>query len=459
MSRSPLVLRALRWAVPLGLVLIASSLIATSRRLDAYSHSPFPVAATHPYALVVHLGSLPTEDVVAAHPGRLETIPVEVAVERGRTLAQMLDDLGIAPGESQAVVAAFRKRCDLRRLHPGDTLSALLTADSEPTGFALALGDRGRVEVSRTPDGSWQSRWHEYRRERRVRLASGTLDGSLTGALAQSGAPVELAYKMADVLQWDLDFNRDLRQGDRFEVLYEEVLVRGQPAGVGDVLALSYENRGQTLEAYRYGDQPAYYDPEGRPLQKMFLRSPLRFSHITSRFSLHRFHPVLHAYRPHYGIDYHATVGTPVRATARGTVIFAGRSGGAGNMVKLRHANGYMTAYLHLSRFAHGVRRGDRVAQGEVIAYTGATGLVTGPHLDYRVQKNGRWINPQSLKAVAAEPLRQSEIGDFLTWRDALRESLTTGRPPAGLDLSEPDLRMAEAGSGADGPGARSTGG
>ena len=151
-----------------------------------------------------------------------------------------------------------------------------------------------------------------------------------------------------------------------------------------------------------------------------------------------------------------------MRATARGTVIFAGRNGGAGNMVKLRHANGYETAYLHLSRFAHGVRRGARVAQGEVIAYTGATGLVTGPHLDYRVQKNGRWVNPQSLKAVAAEPLHQGEIDDFLAWRDALRESLVTGRPPAGLDLHEPDLRVAEAGpsqGGSAGHGARSAGG
>lgn len=459
MSRSPLVLRALRWAVPFGLVLVAGSLIATSRRLDAYSRSPFPLAATHPYRLVAQLGPLPIEDVVAAQPGQLEPIPVQVEVERGRTLAQMLGDLGVEPGEGQAVVAAFRKRCDLRRLHPGDTLSATLQGDSGPTGFALGLGDQGRVEVSRGADGSWQSRWHGYRRERRVLLAKGTVDGSLTEALAESGAPVELAYKMADVLQWDLDFNRDLRQGDRFEVLYEEILVRGRPAGVGDVLALSYENRGQTLEAYRYGDQPAYYDAEGRPLQKMFLRSPLRFSHITSRFSLHRFHPVLHVYRPHYGIDYHATVGTPVRATARGTVVFAGRRGGAGNMVKLRHANGYETAYLHLSRFAHGVRRGARVAQGEVIAYTGATGLVTGPHLDYRVQKNGRWINPLSLKAVAGEPLRQSQIGDFLAWRDALRESLVTGKPPAGLDLHDPEVRVAEASPGSAGAGAHSTGG
>lgn len=459
MSRSPLVLRALRWVVPLGLLLVAGSLVATSRRLDAYSRSPFPLSPTPPYSRVVHLGPSPVGDTVAVQPGRAEAVPVAIEVERGRTLDQMLRHLGMDPGECQAVVAAFREQCDLRRLHPGDTLSAFLTADSRPTSFSLEIGDRGRVEVSREGDGSWRSRWREFRRERRVRLASGTVDESLTGALARSGAPAELAYKMADVLQWDLDFNRDLRRGDRFEVLYEEVFVRGQPSAVGDVLALTYENRGQTLEAYRYGDEPAYYDAEGRPLQKMFLRSPLRFSRVTSRFSRHRFHPVLHAYRPHYGVDYHADVGTPVRATARGTVIFAGRSGGAGNMVKLRHANGYLTAYLHLSRFAHGVRRGARVAQGEVIAYTGATGLVTGPHLDYRVQKNGRWIDPMSLKAVAAEPLDRSQQGDFLAWRDTLRESLATGRPPAGLEKSESGVRVASADSGPDDSGARSAGG
>ncbi len=445
MSRSPLVLRALRWVVPVGLLLLAGSLITTSRRLDAYARSPFPVSPTPSYPRVASLGTSPREAVVPADASHLAPIPVEIEVQRGRTLFQMLGGLGMEPTENQAVVAAFRERCDLRQLHPGDTLSAFLSADSRPLGFALEVGDRGRVEVSRERDGSWRSGWHEYARERRLRLASGTVDGSLTEAVAQSGAPPVLAYKMADVLQWDLDFNRDLRQGDRFEVLYEEVLVRGQPTEVGPVLALSYENRGQTLEAYRYGDEPAYYDAQGRPLQKMFLRSPLRFSRITSHFSLHRFHPVLHVYRPHYGVDYHADVGTPVHSTARGTVVFAGRSGGSGNMVKIRHPNGYVTAYLHLSRFAHGTRPGARVEQGQVIAYSGATGLATGPHLDYRVQRDGRWIDPLSLKSVAAEPLGRSDLGDFLAWRDTLRESLVTGQPPAGLATREDELRVASA--------------
>ncbi len=451
MSRSPLVSLVLRWAVPLGLLLVAGSLVTTSRRLDAYTRSPFPLSPTASFAELANLASTPAEDAVAVASARMAPVPVEIEIESGRTLDQMLGEIGLGPAESQAVVAAFREHCDLRRLHPGDTFSAYLTSEARPTGFALEVGNQGRVEVSLDRDGGWRSGFRTYRRERRLRLASGTIDGSLTEAVARSGAPTALAYKMADVLQWDLDFTRDLRQGDRFEVLYEEVLVGGQPTTVGDVLALSFENRGQTLEAYRFGDDPSYYDAQGRPLQKMFLRSPLSFTRITSRFSLHRFHPVLHVYRPHYGVDYHAAVGTPVHATARGTVLFAGRSGGSGNMVKIRHANGYVTAYLHLSRFARGVRSGARVNQGQVIAYSGATGLATAPHLDYRVQKSGHWIDPLSLKAVAAEALDRSDLDAFLAWRDALRESLVTGRPPAGLVNGEGEMRLASAASEADG--------
>jgi murein DD-endopeptidase MepM/ murein hydrolase activator NlpD len=271
--------------------------------------------------------------------------------------------------------------------------------------------------------------------------------------VVDAGAPAELAFAMAEVLQWDLDFNRDLRRGDRFEVLFEEVFLDGRARGVGDVLALTYQNRGQLLEAYRFGDEPAYYDGDGRPLQKMFLRSPLPFTRVTSRFSHRRFHPVLKTYRPHYGVDYGAPVGTPVRATARGTVLSAGWSGGGGKMVKLRHANGYLTAYLHLSGFAAGIRAGARVAQGDVIGYVGATGLATAAHLDYRVQHGGRWIDPMELKGVEAEPLGQGDLQAFAAWRDALRESLASGAQPRfGPDPRGRDLRLASGdGERADG--------
>ncbi len=172
--------------------------------------------------------------------------------------------------------------------------------------------------------------------------------------------------------------------------------------GLGRVLALRYLQPRRTLEVFHYGDGDAYYDADGRPLEKMFLRAPLPYSRVTSPFSARRFHPVLKIARPHYGVDYGAPVGTPVRVTANGTVVSAGWDGGGGKTVKVRHANGFLTAYLHLSRFASGISAGARVSQGEVIAYVGATGLATGPHLDYRVQQNGRWIDPLSLKSVPA---------------------------------------------------------
>ena len=193
---------------------------------------------------------------------------------------------------------------------------------------------------------------------------------------------------------------------------------------------LVYDNQGRRHEAYRWDESGTYYDGEGRPLRKMFLRSPLRYSRITSLFSQHRFHPVLKAYRPHYGVDYGAPVGTPVEVTANGEVLFAGWDRGGGNVVKVRHAGGYVTAYLHLSRFAAGIRPGARVRQGEVIAYTGATGLASGPHLDYRVKHDDEWIDPLTLKSVRDEPIPTYKLAAFRSWRNGLLAGFATGVAP-----------------------------
>src|SRR6185369_12629659 len=188
-------------------------------------------------------------------------------------------------------------------------------------------------------------------------------------------------------------------------------------------------NQGRRHEAYHWDDSGTYYDGEGRPLKKMFLRSPLRYSRITSMFTQSRFHPVLHTYRPHYGVDYGAPVGTPVEVTANGEVISAGWGGG-GNVVKVRHTGGYVTAYLHLSRFASGIRAGARVHQGDVIAFTGATGLASGPHLDYRVKLHDEWIDPLSLKGVRADPIPTFKLASFHTWRNQLLSAFQTGAVP-----------------------------
>lgn len=455
MSRSPLTRRLLRVVVPFGLALAAFALASTTRSLEAFSSSPYPLSKTPSFRPELTLRSVPPGEAPVGD--RVHRVPVVRFLERGQTLETLLTDWELDRVEAHAVIAAFREEADLRRLRPGTRVAAYLDPAGSPGAFELEVDDRGRAVVTRDgdEDATWTSRFVPFLEERKPRTVRGTLDGSLIAAVTEGGAPEALAYRMADVLQWDLDFNRDLRQGDRFEVLYEEVFRDGRPAGPGDVLALVYENRGDRLEAYRFGDEPVYYDAEGRPLRKMFLRSPLPFSRVTSRFSHKRFHPVLKTYRPHYGVDYGAPTGTPIRVTARGTVVSAGWDRGGGRTVKVRHANGYLTAYLHLSKFAGGVRSGARVAQGQVIGYVGATGLATGPHLDYRVRHNGRWIDPLGMENVEAEPLAEEELPTFVAWRDVLQESLRTGESPGPAPWREPAeaLRLAEAGDGPEGEG------
>ncbi|HSM49982.1 MAG TPA: M23 family metallopeptidase [Thermoanaerobaculia bacterium] len=363
----------------------------------------------------------------------------------GETLSRALADLGFDRPGAHEVSEVMARWIDPRRLRPGVELAAHRDDGDVVRALELTLDGKGVLSLQRGEE-SWEGSWREFERTAVTRSVRGVLEGGLEGALANAGAPGELAYAVAEVLQWDLDFNRDLRRGDEFEVLFEERFLEGRPAGLGEVLAVRYVNRGRAIEAYRFAEG-AYYDAEGRPLQKMFLRSPMPYSRITSRFSSRRFHPVLKVHRPHYGVDYGAPTGTPARVTASGVVAFMGWDGGGGKTVKVRHPNGYLTAYLHLSRFPSGLRVGDRVQQGEVIGYVGSTGLSTGPHLDYRVQKSGRWIDPLSLRSVPADPVPTTRLADFRALRDAMRVSLESGAPFAPPEAPSSTTRLAAAGS------------
>ena len=351
------------------------------------------------------------------------TPPLPLAFEQGETLSDVLQGLGLEGGESRRVIEGLAEHADLRRLKPSDHYLVEYGPDGELMAFELMLAQRGRARVERGGE-DWATSWREYERTVRTHSVAGALRGSLEGSIGTAGAPSALTVLLAEVFQWDLDFTRDLRLGDTFEIVYETVYLDGQYDSLGGIVGAIYENRGQRLEAYRFGEDSAYYDAEGRPLRKMFLRSPLRYSRVTSRFSKRRFHPILKRYRPHYGVDYGAPTGTPVRVTASGTVTSVGRDRGGGNTVKVRHPNGYLSAYLHLSRFARGLRSGRYVAQGDVIGYVGATGLATAPHLDYRVQKNGRWIDPLTIKSVPAEPVPSERRAEFFTRRDWARAQL-----------------------------------
>lgn len=348
---------------------------------------------------------------------------------RGETLGGVLAGLGLTASEAHAAAEASRRHLDPRQLRPGARWEAWIDPDGSLERFDLELEAKGKVRLDRTAEG-WSSSFRPFAKESRWRSIQGELEGSLEGSVARAGADGTLAYAMAEVLQWDLDFSRDLQPGDRFAVLFEEVWIEGRRHGFGSIQALTYQQRdGRRHEAFRFADADGYYDAEGRPLQKMFLRSPLPFSRVTSRFSNRRFHPVLKVFRPHYGVDYGAPVGTAVRATAAGTVVSVGWDGGGGNTVKVRHPNEYLTCYLHLSRFATGVRSGTRVKQGDIVGYVGATGLATAPHLDYRVQHRGRWIDPMTLASVPAEPLSPSRRAEFQLARAAMTESLEGRRP------------------------------
>ena len=421
-----------RLALPLGLILLAVGLSLSTRELEAYSQSPYPLPPTPRFHQRI---VLPTEASGLIDQAR---VPVEFQLRRGETVADVFEKLGLGGAEARQATDALSERLNLRRLKAGNQYSAFFKPDSTLESFELTLAGTGRVAMTRASNSNtgWQVDWRPFERTVQMRALTGTLDGSLDTSIRKAGGPAGLAFRMADVLQWDLDFTRDLKRGDRFELLYEEVLLEGEPHSVGAIYALVYEDhKDRRHEAYRYGDSGTYYDGEGRPLRKMFLRSPLRYSRITSHFTTRRFHPVLKSYRPHWGVDYGAPVGTPVQVTANGVVTFTGWDRGGGNVVKVRHAGGFVTAYLHLSRFAKGIRPGARVQQGDIIAYTGATGLASGPHLDYRVQQNGKWIDPLTLKSVRDEPLTTHQLASFRSWRNEVLASLRTGKPSPNLRI------------------------
>lgn len=425
---------ALRWFLPLGLSLMAAGLFMSTRSLEAYNQSPFPLPPTPRFST---LNTLPNESSRWIEQAR---VPVEYKLLRGETAADVFEKLGLEGGEAYQATNVLAERVNLRGLRAGNRYSAFFNPDSSLASLELTVDGSGRAHMVRK-GGQWACDWQPFERKVAVRSLQGTLAGSLEESIRKAGGPSTLAYRLADVFQWDLDFTKDLRRGDSFEVLYQEILLDGKFHEIGTILAVSYDNQGRIHEAYRYGDSGVYYDGEGRPMRKMFLRSPLRYSRVTSMFSHRRFHPVLKKYRPHYGVDYGAPVGTPVLVTANGTVTFTGWDRGGGNVVKVQHPGGYVTAYLHLSRFAPGIRPGARVRQGDVIAYSGATGLASGPHLDYRVKYRDQWIDPLTLKSVRDEPIPSSRMASFRAWRDELRAGMRGGDLPRGFNVPGTERR------------------
>ena len=382
-------------------------------------------------------------------PPRTRT--VSGTVPRNATLATLFasHDLGAV---AHPLIETIRDVFDPRRLRVDNGYRLTFGLDDGALEtFEYHIDDDAFLQVKRAENG-FEAQLVPYRQARIEQVLEADIDAannSISAALDAQGEGVLLAVAVAEVLSGEIDFNNDLRRGDRFSLLYEEVF-REERFGsdgddlsfsrYGDVLAVEFINDGRRLQAFRFhvpGEPEAqYFDEQGRSMKRLFLRSPFRFEpRITSRFSYRRVHPILGGVRPHLGVDYGAPTGTPVIAVATGTVVSASRSGGSGNMVRLRHTNGYETYYLHLSRFATGMRRGTRVFQGQEIGYVGSTGLSTGPHLDYRMRKNGTFVNPliEHRNLPPGDPVPLEYLAAFHAVRDAALVRLGSTPPIASV--------------------------
>ena len=358
--------------------------------------------------------------------------PIRTEVQSGDTIESVARRL--AGGDWVTWREALVAEIDPKKLFPGTEFHGVRSPGGKLEELRVVFDRRTEVHLTVEESGIAVERIERPIESEVVRL-EGTIESSLFGAMQSAGGGPELAVRMAQIYQWDIDFLRDLRKGDSFVVVADRQTIEGEFFGWGTIFVTRFVNGSRTLDAVAYPDdagQLGYYDLEGRPLRKQFLRSPLKFSRVTSRFSMNRYHPVLQRRMPHYGVDYGAPTGTPVMVTADGTVTLAGRNGGGGNMVTVRHTNGYETNYLHLSKYGRGVRRGARVTQGQIIGYVGSTGLSTGPHLDYRVKLNGRWINPLSISSPPVKPLAEERLQRYLAHALAILSLIEGRTPPVG---------------------------
>lgn len=382
------------------------------------------------------------EELVALYPDpeleiEIEPVPDDLAglelrevretVRRGDTFGGLLRRLGIDSSEVTRWTAAAKEHASLAKLHPGNEFTFLL-----PSGTPRLAGLTYELTIDSTlvmrEDGDEiTARVERLPRMVDVLAVGGEVRSSLYGAAVEAGVPEEVVSQFVDVLGWDVDFSSELQRGDAFRIAYEEErTTTGKRIG-GRLLAAELQTGGKSLQAFRFhveDDGGKFYTPEGQPYGRAFLRYPVEFARISSTFSTRRFHPILRIHRPHYGVDFAAAIGTPVRSIGPGTVVSAGWKGGNGRYVKIRHGGGIESSYSHLHSIARGIRRGARVDMGRTIGTVGATGLATGPHLHFAMWKDGSYVNPTKVDLPMQPPLEGELLRAFEHERDDFREQL-----------------------------------
>jgi murein DD-endopeptidase MepM/ murein hydrolase activator NlpD len=347
-------------------------------------------------------------------------VPTEKRVPAGENFTAALQKFGLTPEEAANASAAAQHAFNLRQVRAGNTITVNRSVEGNLREIDYKI-DADRMLRIVPQDSGFSAQVREIPSKVEVAAVTGQIDDSLFNAVEDSGESPELALRLAQIFGYDLDFYTDPRKGDTFRIILEKKkYANGLTAGYGKILAAEYENNGRKYQALLFHDpagQPGYYNSDGRSLQKMFLRSPLKFgAPVTSHFSHARFHPILKTYRAHMGTDYGAPIGTPVQTIGSGRVLFAGRKGGEGNMVHVAHGNGYETIYLHLSRMF--VRAGEHIEIGKTIGLVGSTGLSTGPHLDFRILQKGQYKNFERLGLPPSDPVTKKNWPEFAAVRE-----------------------------------------
>jgi murein DD-endopeptidase MepM/ murein hydrolase activator NlpD len=335
---------------------------------------------------------------------KLDEAWLEHRIKPGESFFKAMQAMGFEPDTVQSVMSAGKVARSLLDLKPGQVLRAR-APDGELEALDFEIDLLNRLEVRRDEDG-YSAAIHTRPTDTQLSQATGVVTSSLYLSAQKAGLSDKAILELAQMFGWDIDFTQDLQPGDRFAVVYNQVMLDGEKIQDGDILAAQFINRGKTYRAVRYTDpngKVAVYKPDGSSMRKSFMRNPLPVTRITSRFNPSRLHPIFKTVRPHKGVDYGAATGTPVQVTGDGRVAFAGRQGGYGNVIIVDHGQGNRTLYGHLSRFANGLRQGQSVTQGQVIGYVGATGWATGPHLHYEFQVNGQQRDPLTVALPNAQ--------------------------------------------------------
>ena len=341
---------------------------------------------------------------------------LEMTVAKGDTLSGLFNRYDRAAVDWLARARLDGAGTQLSRMRPGDILRVSITSDRRVNRLRYALDEIRTIDVQRGDDNSFLAQEEVADVETRVAYASGQIDSSLFLAARAAGMSDRTTMGLAAIFGWDIDFALDIRQGDQFTVVYEELYLAGEKLRDGPILAAEFVNDGRLIRAVRFVDadgDSSYYTPGGDSMRKAFIRTPVDFARISSSFSLGRRHPILNKIRAHRGVDYAAPAGTPIKAAGDGKVIFAGNKGGYGRTVILQHGSNRTTLYAHMRSFRRGIRNGARVKQGQVIGYVGSSGLATGPHLHYEFRLNGVHRNPVTVPLPRAHPVPADQRAAF----------------------------------------------